>query len=192
MARKDERMDANIEKSWEVIRSERGPNLVLFQARYDWVRNPRNAKSMKALILEAPDWINIVAITPAKKVVVVNQFRFGVGKRTLEIPAGIIEIGETPEQTAVRELKEETGYTTNHWKYLGWVEANPAFMNNICHHWLALDVIKTDSPQLDEGEEISVTELSIEEIRSEIEKGNMRNSLTVLALSKVFDLWDLK
>src|SRR5215510_12707823 len=98
-------MHADTEKSWEVIRSEQGPNLVLFQARYDWVRNPRNAKSMKAVVLESADWVNVVAVTPEKKVVVVKQFRFGVAKMTVEIPAGIINQGEIPEQAAARELK---------------------------------------------------------------------------------------
>jgi len=185
-------MDADMQKSWEVIRSEQGPNLVLFQARYDWVKNPRNAKSMKAVILESADWINIVAVTPEKKVVVVKQFRFGVAKTTLEIPAGIIDKGETPEQAAMRELQEETGYVATNWKYLGWFESNPAFLNNVCHLWLALDVVKTYSPQLDEGEDIFVTELSLEEVRREIKQGNMRNSLTVLALSRVFDLRNLE
>ena len=185
-------MDTNSENSWEVIRSEQGPNLVLFQARYDWVRNPRNAKSMKAVILESADWVNVVAVTAEKKVVVVKQFRFGVAKTTVEIPAGIIDKGEISEQAAARELKEETGYITTNWKYLGWFEANPAFLNNVCHSWLALDVVKTHSPQLDEGEEISIAELSLEELRKEIKQGNMRNSLTVLALSRVFDLRDLE
>jgi 8-oxo-dGTP pyrophosphatase MutT (NUDIX family) len=184
-------MDAKMEKSWEIIRSERGPNLVLFQTRYDWVRNPRNAKSMKAVVLESADWINIVAVTPEKKILVVKQFRFGVARTTIEIPAGIIERGETPEQAAVRELKEETGYAAASWKYLGWFEANPAFLNNVCHTWLALDAVKIHPPQLDDGEEISIAELSLEEVRGEIEQGNMRNSLTVLALARVFDLREI-
>ena len=181
-------MDSDMERSWEVLRSEPGPDLVLFQTRYDWVRNPRNAMSMKALILECADWVNVVALTPEKKIVAVRQFRFGVGKNTVEIPAGIINAGETPEQAASRELKEETGYTTSNWKYLGWVETNPAFMNNLCHHWLASDVVKTSAPELDEGEEIFVSELSLEQVHREIDKGRMRNALTLLALSRVFDL----
>ncbi|MGB8983984.1 MAG: NUDIX hydrolase [Anaerolineales bacterium] len=184
-------MDTNIEKPWEILRSEAGPDLILFRSRYDWVRNPRNAKSMKALILEAADWVNIVALTPEKKIIVVRQYRFGVGRTTLELPAGIMNAGETPEQAAIRELKEETGYTAANWKYLGWVETNPAFLNNLCHQWLARDVIKTSAPELDEGEEISVAELSLEEVHFEIEQGNMRNSLTVLSLSRVFDLRSL-
>jgi len=185
-------METNDGKSWEVIKSEQGPNLVLFQARYDWVRNPRNEKSFKAVILEARDWVNIVALTPEKKIVVVKQFRFGVSKTTVEIPAGIIEKGETPEQAAMRELEEETGYTSTNWQYLGWFEANSAFLNNVCHSLLALDVVKTQSIKLDEGEEISTDELSFDELNKTIEQGKMRNSLSVLALSRVFDLRQAK
>jgi 8-oxo-dGTP pyrophosphatase MutT (NUDIX family) len=181
-------MNMNIEKPWELLGSEAGPDLILFRARYDWVRNPRNAKSMKAVILECPDWVNVVAVTPEKKILIVQQYRFGVGRTTLEIPAGIVEREETPEQAAVRELKEETGFTTTRWKYLGWVETNSAFLNNRCHQWLAEDVARTAIPELDEGEEITVTELSMEEIRSEIEQGTMRNSLSLLSLARVFDL----
>jgi len=120
--------------------------------------------------------------------VVVKQFRFGVSKTTVEVPAGIMEKGETPEQAARRELEEETGYTSTNWQYLGWFEANAAFLNNACHFFLARDVVKTDSVNLDEGEDISVDELSFDELNQTIEQGKMRNALSVLALSRVFDL----
>ena len=181
-------MNTSMRKPWEVIRSEPGPDLVLFQTRYDWLQNPRNAKLLKAVILESADWVNVVAVTPENKIVVVWQYRFGIGRTTLEIPAGILNRGETSEQAAIRELREETGYTATRWKYLGWVETNPAFLNNLCHQWLALDAVKTSDPQLDDGEEIFVAELSLEEVRSEIEKGHMRNSLSLLSLAQVFDL----
>jgi ADP-ribose pyrophosphatase len=186
--RKKSSLQADPGMSWELVRSKAGPDLVLFRARYDWMRNPRTSVTMKAVILEAADWVNVVALTPEKKLLTVCQYRFGVGRTTVEIPAGLLEPGETPEQAARRELEEETGYTTSLWKYLGWAEANSAFLNNRCHTWLAQDVVKTHHTHLDETEEIVMSELTLEEVMAEIEAGRMRNALSLLALSRVFDL----
>ncbi len=174
--------------SWRVKRSQAGPDLRLFKVRFDWVENPRNGREMKALVLDAPDWVDVVAITPQGKIVVVCQHRLGVGHPTVEIPAGIIEPGETSEQAAKRELAEETGYTSAEWEYLGWVHTNPAFMNNRCHTWLARQVVKTGTPRLDDGEDITIGELSPDELLGDIKAGKMRNVFAISALSRVFDL----
>lgn len=176
---------------WNLIQSEKGPDLKLFRARFDLVESPRNSLRMKAVVLETPDWVNIVAITLESKVVVVRQYRFGAGKVTTEIPAGIVDSGETSGQAAARELREETGYTSSNWTYLGWVEPNAAFQNNRCHHWLALDAKKTDSLQLDESEDITVDEMSLRGIQMEIRHGRMKNALSLLALGHVFDVWSV-
>ncbi len=182
-------MDGYTQRPWKFLRSEKGPNLSLFQVRFDWIENPRNAAKLKAVVLEAADWVNVVAITPEEKFVMVEQYRFGAGKTTIEIPAGAVETGEPPEEAAARELREETGYTTTNWTYLGWVEPNPAFMNNRCHQWFAADVRKTHGLTLDAGESISVCELSMEELRREIQNGRFRNSLGLLTLSRVCNVW---
>ena len=181
-------MAENSENGWKVLRSEPGPDLIIFQARFDWLQNPRNSAPVKAVVLETADWVNVVALTPENKLVVVSQYRFGVGHTTLEIPAGLIEAGETPQQAAARELHEETGYTTSEWDYRGWVEANPAFLNNRCHMWLAKNVQKTHALQLDAGEDLAIREISLEELRAEIAAGRMRNAFTLLGLGQVFDL----
>ncbi|MFO7917972.1 MAG: NUDIX hydrolase [Anaerolineae bacterium] len=178
------------QKPWKVTHSERGPALPLFQVRFDRVQNPRNGHTMKAVILEADDWVNVVALTPREKVVVVRQYRFGTRQMTVEIPAGIVEAGETPKEAAIRELREETGYAAREWKYLGYVEPNPAFMDNACHNWLAVDASQVDQPTLDVGEDICVGEMSLEELTQEIEAGRLRHSLALVALAQVFDdLW---
>ncbi len=180
-------MKSTTPKPWQVTHSEPGPDLTLFQTRYDWLKNPRNQQTMKAIILELPDFANTVALTPAKKIIVVEQFRFGSGRISLETPAGLIEPGEPPQQAAMRELQEETGYTSSNWKSLGRVEPNPAFLTNHAYLWLALDVVKTDTPALDAGEDILVHEMTLAEVRHAIKTGRMANSLTLLALSRVFD-----
>jgi ADP-ribose pyrophosphatase len=174
--------------AWQHLYSEPGPDLTVCRVRFDWVENPRNAHRMKATVLEVRDWVNVVALTPDGKLVVVEQYRFGAGKVTTEVPAGILEPGEDHQQAAMRELREETGYTSENWMYLGWVEPNPAFMNNHCHHWVARDVRCTHPPELDDGEAIVVRELSVEEVREHIQRGEMRSSLGLLALAQVLDI----
>ncbi len=173
---------------WERVGSEQGPDLILFRARYDWYKNPRNSKVFKRVILEARDFVNVVAVTAENRIVVVRQFRFGAGKITTEIPAGLIDPGEAPEDAARRELEEETGYVSDKWKYLGWVLPNPAFLNNRCHSFLATDLVKAHEPRLEEGEDISVAEWTLDQIRSEFEQGDLRNALGLVALMRVFDL----
>jgi 8-oxo-dGTP pyrophosphatase MutT (NUDIX family) len=176
------------ELPWECEHAEPGPEILLFRAVYKWMHNPRNGARLKALILEGNDWVNIAALTPEGKALIVRQFRFGTNRTTTEFPAGLVEPGETPLAAAQRELREETGYTTEKWESLGQVDANAAFLNNQCHLWLARDVIKTHPTALDASEDILVEELSLDELKQELESGRFSNALSVLTLHKVFDL----
>jgi hypothetical protein len=54
-------------KKWKTISSKQGPDLILFKTRFERVKNPRNFHILDAVILEAPDWVNVVALTPQKK-----------------------------------------------------------------------------------------------------------------------------
>ena len=176
-------------KPWNLIESRKGPDLKLFKVRWDSMQNPRTKQILKRLVLETEDWVNIVPITTDNTVVLVEQYRFGVSKLTLEIPGGLIDNGEDSKTAAMRELEEETGYTGGKWIYLGSVEPNPAFHTNRCHHWLAQGVEKTKEPALDPGEDIKVTTVSYTELRESISSNNLEHVLALSALSRVPQIW---
>jgi ADP-ribose pyrophosphatase len=176
-------------KEWQRSAMESGPDLMIFHVRYDWYRSPRTGRTMKRVVLEAPDWVNILALTPTNEILLVRQFRFGSGHITTEIPAGLVDPGETPLQAAKRELKEETGYTSSKWSDLGSVDPNPAFLNNRCHHFLAEDIIKTGEPDLDEGEDIEVELMDFDRIRNAVKQGTIDHVLALSAFSRLPGLW---
>ena len=135
---------------WPIITSEARPDLPLVTVRFDTVRNPRTDKEVRAVIFDSPPWVNVVAMTPERRLVVVRQYRFGIGAVTTEVPGGLVDPGENHGDAAVRELREETGYTTTKWTYLGASEPNPAVYNTLLHHWLAEDALATHPLGLDE------------------------------------------
>jgi 8-oxo-dGTP pyrophosphatase MutT (NUDIX family) len=175
-------------RAWKKLRSEPQASLMVFRPRWDVLENPRNGEVLRRLVLETPEWVNVVALTPERRVIVVRQYRFGSASVTTEIPGGVIDRGEPHGDAARRELAEETGYTAERWTYLGNVEPNPAIQDNLCHHWLAEDAQRTREQELDSGEDIEVATLSLEEVRARVLAGEIRHSLVVSALARVLDL----
>jgi 8-oxo-dGTP pyrophosphatase MutT (NUDIX family) len=175
-------------RPWQRERSEPGPDLVIARARFDWVRNPRTGATLRRLVLDTAPWVNVVALTGERRLVVVRQYRFGNGSVTTEIPGGVVDPGEAPEDAARRELREETGYTAERWSWLGTVEPNPAFLNNLCHHYLAEGARRTHELELDPGEDIAVDTLDLEEVRARVGRGEIRHSLVISALARLLDL----
>lgn len=135
-------------------------------------------------ILEAPDWINVIALTPENKIVLVEQYRYGTEVPTLELPGGVCDPGETPLITSKRELLEETGFTTEEWINLGFVSSNPAMMTNHTHTFLAKGCIKTNEQKLDGNERIHVHVIPFDEFFDLVRSGEIDHSLVVAAVAK--------
>ncbi len=162
------------------------------QARFDWVTNPRTGETMRRTVLMAPEWVNVVALTEARQLVLVEQYRFGTQRVTTEIPGGIVDPLEAHLDAAKRELREECGYEAARWSYLGAVEPNPAFHDNLCHHWLARGARKVGAQELDPGEDIRVVLRDLETVLAQVRAGEIRHALVISALSRVADLSTFK
>ena len=176
---------------WKKLDSQRGPELPLFRVRFDVLRHPTSEHEFTRMVLETPDWVNVVALTTDRKLVMVEQYRFGVGELTLEPVSGVVDAGEASLEAARRELLEEAGYGNGHWRYLGSVQANPAMHDNLCHHWLVEDAEPVQAPAPDDGEAIDVHLMTLDEVKCAIAEGNLKHPLALSALSRVFSLWEL-
>lgn len=173
---------------WERTNSEPGHDLRIFKARYDTFLHPITKAPLRATILETHPWVQIVAFTQDDHIVMVRQFRFGIAQVTLEVPAGLVEPGESHQDAAIRELREETGYTTGDWTYLGHTHQNPASHTGNVHFWMARNVERTHEPTPDEGEYLVVDSVSPEQVVAAVHDGEIRNPYTLVALSRVLDL----
>ncbi|MEP7234187.1 MAG: NUDIX hydrolase [Ignavibacteriota bacterium] len=141
-------------------------------------------KSGDFYVLDAADWINVIAITPENKVVLVEQFRHGSEEFELEIVGGVVENEEAPKAAALREVREETGYVpteTSEVALIGKVLPNPAFLNNSCYTFLVTNVFKEAEQEFDENENIVVRLEPLEKIDDLIRTGHITHSLVVAA-----------
>ena len=151
--------------NWKICSSEyihKGPWATL---RSDKCEMPDGRIVDQYYVLEYPNWANAVAITEDNKIIMVRQYRHAAGIVSLEIPGGVIEDGENPEEGMRRELLEETGYQFNDVELLCTVYANPSTANNKTFCYLAKGGKKVQEQQLDEHEELEVSEYTIAEVK---------------------------
>jgi ADP-ribose diphosphatase len=135
----------------------------------------------EAMVLRAPDWVNVIARDADGGVLMVRQWRYGIGAPTLEIPGGMIDPGESDRDAAERELWEETGYRAAAWTRLGEVHPNPAFLANRCSTWVAEELTRLGEPPGDGEEELLVERIPLAEIPALVERGKISHALVIAA-----------
>ena len=152
-------------------------------------RHPQRGTERDFVVANPPDWVNVIALTPDHRLVLVRQFRFGVDDFALEIPGGVIDAGEDPLVAGPRELREETGFSGTAACLLGSVRPNPAILSNRCHVVLVERAVATDATAWDHDEEIEVLTLPVEEVLALARNGGITHSLVLNALFMFEPRW---
>ncbi|WAC21150.1 NUDIX hydrolase [Luteolibacter sp. SL250] len=141
---------------------------ILFETR--WIRVNQDGKWQYVQRPSSDFAVGILAITPDDEVVLVEQFRIPTGGRVIEIPAGLVGDepdfeGESLEDTARRELLEETGYRAGKMEFLTRSPSTPGLAREFMNIFLATDLVRETDGGGTEGEDITVHHVPLAGLR---------------------------
>jgi len=169
-------------KRWEVEQSRLIVDRRWLRLHEQRVRLPTGATIDEFHVVESPDWVAVVAQREDRQLVLVRQYRHGAARAGIELPAGVIDAGETPEAAGRRELREETGYEADGFRPLMAVSPEPARGTATAHVYFATGARRVGAPSLDESEDITVCHLSPKALFEAIDAGDMFHGVHVGAV----------
>lgn len=154
--------------------------------RKDVVEVPNGHVIPAYYVFEYPDWVNTIGITKEGQMVMIRQFRYGLGKTAYELCAGVCEDGESIVDSAKREMLEETGYGNGDWKKIMIIAPNPATQTNMVHCYLATGLEKVAEQNLEKSEDITVHLFEPEEVKQMLANDEIIQALHAAPLLKYF------
>ena len=171
-------------REWPIISREQMGDFKIFALTQKKVRSPRSGETREVQVLQFPDWVLILALTPEEEVVMVRQYRHGIERVCLELPGGLVDPSDdSPALSARRELLEETGHQSDEVVLLGECYPQPAILSNKCFFYLAQNVAEIQTQQLDAGEDIEIIKVPLKDIPAKIESKEIDHGMVLLAFS---------
>lgn len=169
-------------QKWKTLHSEYLYETPFGNLRKESVELPGGQVINPVYINEFEDWVNAVVLTKDKQLVLVEQYRHGGGEFYFEVPAGKLETGETGEEGVLREVLEETGYTSHASPLLlGEFMVNPAVQTNLIKTYLLVDAFKAQDPSLDATEELETVLFGFDDFGAKLQNGEVKTQLFTAA-----------
>lgn len=176
-------------RPWQKLSTKLLGDFKIFSLRTDRKVSPRTEKEHDFFVIDSSNWVNVIAVTPDQKLVMVEQYRHGSNTVELEIPGGMIDAKDaSPVAAGVRELREETGYEGGPARILGETYPNPAIMSNTCYTVLVENCQNLYPVEFDSGEDIITRLVPVADIPRLVAEKKIGHSLVVVALYH-FELW---
>jgi len=175
-------------RPWKKLGSKRLGDFRIFTIRSDRKVSPRTQAEHDFFVIDSAHWVNVIAVTPADELVMVEQFRHGSDTVELEVPGGMIDAKDSsPVAAGARELREETGYEGKGGRIIGEIYPNPAIQSNTCYTALFENCELKHAHEWDQAEELVTRLVPVSEVPALVAAGKIRHSLVVVALYH-FDL----
>jgi len=168
---------------WDLIEETEYADCRVFAVHKKRYQLPHKQREGEYYVIDGADWVNVVGITANMELILINQFRAGIDSLSLEVPGGMMEAGEDPIEAGIREFREETGYSSDKVRLLGWTHPNPAIQSNRCFVVLAEGVEQTHPTDWDEDEEIETLLQPLKSLDERIAEGEITHALTHVALA---------
>lgn len=158
---------------------------VIFQGKFIHLRKDRitlpDGSSAIREVVEHPGVAAIVPLTTRQEVILVRQWRYPIGKVSIEIPAGKLSPHEEPLECAKRELAEETGFGAKSWQHLISFYASPGFCDEEMHLYIARDLVVSDA-RPDDDEFVEPLVVPLEAALEMIETGEIVDAKSIIGL----------
>ena len=148
--------------------------------RRDKVRLPDGTHAHREYIVH-PGAVMALPILEDGRLVVVRQYRYPMRRAMLEFPAGKLDLGETPRECAIRELREETGFRAREWARAGHLHNAAAYSDEAIEVWFARGLEK-GAAQLDAGEFLDVSTTDQEALEHMAMTGELTDAKTLIGL----------
>jgi 8-oxo-dGTP pyrophosphatase MutT (NUDIX family) len=172
---------------WRVAASELVIDTPHLRLRRDAIVLPDGSRIENYYVRESRGFSVIFALTPELRVVLVEQYKHGIARSVLELPAGAIDPGESPRECAQREFEEETGYSAAGYEHLATFSTDPTNSNTHLHLFLAREARPHARQRLEATEDIEVRLATLDEVRAFVGDGTIEVSTHLAAIYFVLD-----